>query len=66
MFDLPVRQRPQNLTLEIPSTDSNAIANTSGTQAGKQDDCLLLDYQNQLFILENLNRRTSRKTRKPR
>lgn len=87
-FDLPVRQRPHDLSLEIPSTgkfdteqgavvfpwrryrltsaDSGAVSKSGTSQAAKDNDCLLLDYQNQLYILEKLNQRTSRKTRKPR
>lgn len=35
-------------------------------EPSRKTDCLLLDYQNQLFFLESLNRRTSRKAKQMR
>lgn len=35
-------------------------------EPSRKTDCLLLDYQNQLFLLESLNRRSSRKAKQLR
>ena len=48
------------------STEAVPVPENCRNQATKEDDCPLLDYQKELFILEKLNRRTSRKTRIPR
>lgn len=56
----------------ISASDPEANTSCLGTvyvgkpppESTKEKDCLLLDYQDQLFILERLNRKSSRKAKK--
>ena len=65
----------QPLPTEIWSIVSNELTQQTGdhpptepnsTPSNQPDDCLLLDYQNHLFLLEDMNRRASQRTKKPR
>lgn len=72
--EMPLRQKDlptiQNSRGENSCSISNLCADHAAIQAPVQpkepDDCLLLEYQDQLIFLETMNQRTSQRTRKLR
>lgn len=63
------RRKPWSLTVSADTHDTgegSSLSRNEEAGASVKPDCQLLDYQNQLFFLESLNRRSSRKARQMR